>query len=133
MSLRLALLLAVAFPAAATAGPLTVAVGESWAFTVEDGQPVRAHRVKASSRPARGEIKASLTAIAGTTLTITNNSATSYRFRAELVGAKSGGRTCALPANMSPALEYWPQRAKAVRLSDFQATSGPGACPPANK
>jgi len=131
--LRATLLLwLLALPAAAAAEPLTVRLGESWAFSVKDGQPAGARRVKATARPRPGQIKATLTGLGGTSLTLTNNSAISYTFRATLVGAKAGARTCTLPANMKPALEYWPQRATAVRLSDFRATDDAGNCPPAN-
>ena len=120
-----------AFATAAAAQPLTIRAGESWAFSIRDGQPVRAHRVKPTAKPGRGEIKATLTSLAGTTLTLTNNSATSYSFRAELVGVRTrlAARTCTLPPNMKPALEYWPRKAAAVRLSNFRATNDPGTCP----
>jgi hypothetical protein len=130
--LRVPLLLCLAaFATAATAEPLTIRVGESWAFAIRDGQPVRAHRVKPAAKPGRGEIRASVTALGGTTMTLTNNSATSYTFRAELVGvrSKAAARTCTLPANSKPALEYGPQKAAAVRLSNFRATTAPGSCP----
>jgi len=130
---RASLLLCLfALPAAVAAQPLTIRVGESWAFSIKDGQPSAARRVKASAKPASGQIKATLTGFGGTSLTLTNNSATSYVFRATLVGAKAGARACTLPANMKPALEYWPQKATAVRLSDFRATNDAGNCPPAN-
>ena len=124
-------LLLLALPAAASAEPLTIRVGESWAFAVKDGEPVRARRVKASATPARGEIKATLTGLGGTSLTLTNRSSTSYTFRAVLVGvrAKIAPRTCTLPAGMKPALEYWPQKASAVRISRFRATTAAGSCP----
>ena len=132
MILRASFLLClVALPAAVAAQPLTIRVGESWAFTLKNGQPANARRVKAAAKPARGQIKATLTGLGGTSLTITNNSPTSYTFRAEIVGARSkaGARTCTLPANMKPALEYWPQKATAVRLGNFRATNEAGSCP----
>ena len=135
MMLRAPLFLCLlAIPAALAAEPLTIRVGESWAFAVKDGQPAGARRVKSAAKPARGQIKATLTGLGGTSLTLTNNSATSYTFRATLVGAtaKTGARTCTLPAGMKPALEYWPQKAAAVRLSDFRAADDTGNCPPAN-
>lgn len=130
--LRGLMLLLVAMPAAAAAQPLTIRVGESWAFAVEKGQPVRAHRVKAAAKPARGEIKAILISVAGTTMTLTNNSATSYTYRADLIGSSSkrSSRTCTLPADLQPSLEYWPLKAVAVRLGDFRATDKSGNCPP---
>jgi hypothetical protein len=128
------LLCALAVPTAAAAEPLTIRVGESWSFSVSNGQPVKAHRVKAGAKPASGEIKATVTALGGTTMTLTNNSRTSYTFRTQLVGASSSGgnRTCALPAGIKPTLEYWPQKAKAVRIGDFRPTNEAGSCPPGN-
>ena len=132
MILRTLLLLCLAaFATAATAEPLTIRVGESWAFSVRNGQPVGALDALA----VRGELGhrglAALTSLGGTTMTLTNNSATSYTFRAELVGvrSKAAPRTCTLPPNMKPALEYWPQKAAAVRLSNFRATTDAGSCP----
>jgi hypothetical protein len=39
-------------------------------------------------------------------------------------------RTCTLPANMLPTLEYWPQKATAVRIGEFRSSKEPGNCPP---
>ena len=132
MKLGLALLASLGLSTAAAAEPLTISVGESWAFSIVNGQPARAHRVKRDARPARGEIKATVTSLAGTTMTLTNNSATGYTYRAQLVGVRSKGsqRACKLPPNSVPSLEYWPHKAKAVRLSDFRATKDAGNCPP---
>ena len=127
--LRAAVLALVAVSTAASAAPLTVRMGESWAFAIEKGEPAHAHRVAANAKPARGEIKATLRAVAGTTLTLTNNSATAYTYRAQLVGTSAKARTCALPANMQPSLEYWPQKATAVILGDFKPTKDAGNCP----
>lgn len=132
--MRLALLIVagVVLSAAASAEPLTIRPGESWAFSLKGGDPVGAHKIKAADKPRRGEIKVTVTSLGGTSMTLTNNSATSYTFRAELVGtaARRAGRTCTLPPNMQPALEYWPQRASAVRIGEFHASKEPGNCPP---
>ena len=116
--------------AAATA-PLTIRTGESWAFSISNGQPVKAHRVEASAKPARGQITARVSAMAGTTMTLTNATGTAFTYRAELIGAsgKAPSRTCSLPATAQPVLEYWPQKASAVRIGEFRATKGAGACP----
>lgn len=133
--LRAALFLSLlAVPAMAAAEPLTIRTGESWTFSLRNGEPVKTRRVKASAKPARGEIRATLTSLGGTSLTLTNNSATGYTFRASLVGAKGKAttRTCTLPPGLNPVLEYWPQKASAVRIGNFRATSGAGSCPSAN-
>ena len=123
-------LIALAISTAAAAQPLTVKMGESWAFRVQSGEPAGAHRVSSATKPAKGEIKVSLSPMAGTTMTLTNNSGTGYTYRADLMGtAKPAGRTCTLPPNNQPTLEYWPRKATAVRLSDFKATTDSGACP----
>lgn len=118
----------LAAPAAAT--PLTIHPGESWVFTVERGQPTKARRVPSSVRAARGEVKASLITGLGTSMTLTNNSPVAHTFQAQLVGVSGPvkARTCTLPANGAPTLEYWPQKATAVRIGDFRATSDPGRC-----
>jgi hypothetical protein len=129
--LHFALLALAALSTAATAGPLTIRTGESWAFSVQNGQPVSGRRIPKAARPARGEIKASVNSLAGTTMTLTNATGTAYTYRAELVGAsgKATSRTCSLPATAQPVLEYWPQKATAVRLGDFRPAKGAGACP----
>ncbi|HET7316889.1 MAG TPA: hypothetical protein VFI88_05645 [Sphingomicrobium sp.] len=126
------LLLAVAtFSTAASAQPLTIHMGESWAFAVQHGQPVHAHRVKSSAKPEHGEIKATVTALAGTSMTLTNNSGTGYSYKAQLIGAsgKTSSRTCTLPPTAEPVLEYWPHKSTAVRLGNFQVAKGAGTCP----
>jgi hypothetical protein len=127
---RAAFLALAAISTAAPAAPLTIKMGESWAFAIENAQPAHAHRVASNAKPARGEIKATLRAVAGTTMTLTNNSATAFTYRAELVGTSAKARTCALPANNQPSLEYWPQKATAVILGDFKPTKDAGNCPP---
>jgi hypothetical protein len=61
-------------------------------------------------------------------MTITNNSPQGYTFQAQLIGADGKAvnvRACGLPANNQAALESWPQKAAAVRISDFKpATNG---------
>ena len=130
---RLAILgaAAAAVAAPAAAAPLTVRVGESWAFALYKGEPVRERRVSAATAPAAGEIKVTVSALAGTTMTLTNNSTFSYTFVAELVGvpaARAGKRTCTLPPKL-PTIEYWPVRAAAVRLSNFRVATKGGTCP----
>ncbi len=130
---RFALIALAAIAASpAAAAPFTIRVGESWAFAIEKGQPVRARKVTPASRPAAGEIKATLSAMAGTTMILTSNSATSYTFVAELVGAplgKSAKRTCTLLPRR-PTIEYWPVKAAAVRIGTFKAAPDDGgSCP----
>lgn len=123
-------LTAVAFTTAAFAEPLTIHMGESWAFQVKNGEPVHAHKITQSAKPARGEIGATVGAMAGTTMTLINNSGTGYTYRAELIGApKATGRTCTLPATNQPTLEYWPQKSSAIRLSGFKSAPNGGSCP----
>jgi hypothetical protein len=117
---------------AAAAAPLTIKTGETWMFELAKGEPVRARRVNASANPARGEIKASVTSLMGTTMTIVNNSPVSYTYRAQLlgvVGKVPAARTCTLPGGAKPSLEFWPARATAVRIGSFKRADADGNCP----
>jgi hypothetical protein len=121
---------AVVAAAPAAAAPLTVLAGESWVFSIQRGEPVRARRVKAGARLSAGQIKVTVIAGLGTTMTVINNSRTAYTFRAQPVGAPNAkSRTCTLPANSIPVLEYWPVKAKAVRIGTFRAANPDGKCP----
>jgi hypothetical protein len=120
----------VAAPAPAIAAPLTVKTGETWLFSLDHGDPVRAHKVDATTKPAKGEVKVAVRALFGTTMTISNNSAQGYTFKAELIGADgkaATAKTCTLPAKNQPALESWPQKAVAVRIGTFKPANG-GVC-----
>lgn len=117
-------------PTAASAQPLTIRMGESWAFHVRNGEPAEAHKIALVTKPARGEIKATVGAMAGATMTLTNNTGIGYTYRADLIGSsKPTGRTCTLPPTNQPTLEYWPQKASAIRLSDFRPAAKGGSCP----
>ena len=112
------------------AEPLTVHVGENWLFAIDQGEPVRARKVEATAAPAKGEVKVSVRALLGTMMTITNNSAQGYAFKAELIGADGKAvtaRTCTLPPGNQPTLESWPQKAVVVRIGDFKPANG-GRC-----
>ena len=126
----LALLLIVAAPVSAK--PLTVRMGETWVFTVAHGQPANARKVAAPTKPAAGEIKVTVQSLMGTTVTVTNNSRFDYAYRAVLVlpGGKAGpAKSCAVPANGRLAMEHWPRRVAAVRLSDFMPAPAGSLCP----
>ena len=110
---------------AALAASLSVQPGESWLFRVANGQPASAHRVEPTATPAPGEIRLTVKRMMGTTVTMLNNSAQAYTYRATLVGADGKAivaRSCVLPANNRLAMESWPQVAVAVRVGDFKPT-----------
>ena len=90
MRLAAALLLLATVPAQAAG--LTIRTGETWFFTVEDGEPANARLVTASAKIPKGQIKASVRALGGTSMVVTNNSPIAYTFRAELL---SGGKATA--------------------------------------
>jgi hypothetical protein len=115
----------------ADAAPLTVRTGESWVFTIRNGEPANARKVAASVKPASGQVMVTVRAVMGTMMVITNNSAVAYNFRAELLsgGKALSARSCTLPANARPALEQWPQKADAVRISKFRPAAKDGSCP----
>jgi hypothetical protein len=125
----LAALLLVAASSANAQG-LTVRTWESWVFTVRNGEPANTRKVDAEAKPAPGQIMVTARALFGTNMIVTNNSATAYTFRAELLqgGKAIATRPCDLPANAQPILEQWPQKADAVRISHFQGAPRGGRC-----
>jgi hypothetical protein len=112
------------------AAPLTVKTGETWVFTVKDGQPASARKVASAAKPAKGQIMVAVRAMMGTTMIVTNNSPVAYTFRAELLqgGKAVAPRPCTLPANAKPIFEQWKEKAEAVRLSAFKRASADGLC-----
>jgi hypothetical protein len=113
------------------ARPLVVATGESWIFSIENGQPSRARRVAPTAKPRPGEVHVSVRAMMGTMMAISSNNPVAYTFRAELLGTEGAGtvRACTLPAYGRPALESWPKPATGVRLSNFKPAPAGGSCP----
>ena len=128
MKLLFAALLLSAAPAQAAG--LTVRTGETWTFTVKNGEPAQARKVTASAKIPKGWIKVAVRAMLGTAMTVTNNSPIAYTFRAELLkdGKATAARPCTLPANARPIFEQWEQKADAVRISDFKAAGSDGHC-----
>jgi len=128
MKAALMLLLLVAAPV--QAAPLTVKTGETWIFTIRNGEPAKARKVTPSARIAKGQIKVSVRALMGTTMSVTNNSPIAYTFRAELLqgGNVVAPRPCTLPANARPIFEQWKEKADAIRIGNFTAASAGGRC-----
>ena len=128
MRAAVALLLLAAAPA--QAAPLTVKTGETWVFTVKDGQPASARKVASSAKPAKGQIVVAVRAMMGTTMIVTNNSPVAYTFRAELLrGGKSlASRPCTLPAGGKPIFDQWQEKADAVRIGAFKVSKADGLC-----
>jgi hypothetical protein len=134
MSVRmtaLVLLSLLAAPAAAQSPGLTINTGESWMFAISRGQPVRARKVKPTVKPPPGQVLVTLKAMMGTSLSITSNNRQSFTYKAELIGADKPVpvRSCTLPANGRMSFEHWPQKANAVRISDFKVARKDGSCP----
>ena len=134
MSVRmtaLVLLSLLAAPAAAQSPGLTVKTGESWMFAISRGQPVRARKVKPTVKPPPGQVLVTLKAMIGTSLSITSNTRQSCTYKAELIGADKPVpvRSCTLPDNGRMSFEHWPQKANAVRISDFKVARKDGSCP----
>lgn len=129
MKWLLAMLLLLA-PVAAQAKPLTVKVGESWAFQIKGGDPVKARKVASSAKPAKGEIMVTVKSFLGIMLTAVNGTGRGWTFKAELIskGTASPARTCTLPASTTPTMEQWQGKpAEAVRISRFRPAKG-GNC-----
>lgn len=128
MKLRFATIAAIAVSISdpTWAAALTIRTGESWVFVVRNGEPAKARKVAASTKPKRGEVVASVNSLMGTTMTLVGNVPVSYTFRAELLGVAGGkpgaARTCALPANGRLVMENWPAKAQAVRIGKFRPT-----------
>ena len=87
MKLVAILLLLAAAPSQAAG--LTIPVGETWLFTIKNGEPAKARKVAPSATVPRGQIKVAVRAMFGTKMTVTNNSPIAYTFQAELI---SGGK-----------------------------------------
>jgi len=123
---------AIGFAAAsvAQAAPLTVQTGESWVFTIKDGQPANPHKATASAKPEKGELMVTVRALFGTTMFVTNNSKVAYTYKAELLsnGKTTAARSCTLPATGRPVMEQWEQKSDGVRISDFRASGTEGRC-----
>jgi hypothetical protein len=128
MKLIAALLLIAAVPAQAAG--LTVRSGETWLFTIRNGEPAQARKVTPSAKIGKGQIKVSVRPILGTAMTVTNNSPIAYTFRAELIsgGKATLARSCTLPAKARPVFEQWEQKAEAVRISNFKVAGADGRC-----
>ena len=121
----------VTAPVAAQSPGLTVKTGESWMFAISRGQPVRARKVKPTVKPPAGQVVVTLRAMLGTSLSISSNSRQAYTYKAELIGAGKAVpvRSCTLPANGRVSFEHWPEKADAVRISDFKIARQDGSCP----
>ena len=128
MKLLAALLLFAAAPVQAAG--LTARTGETWIFTVKNGEPANARRVTPSARIPKGQIKVSVRAMLGTAMTVTNNSPIAYNFNAELISAGKAtvARSCTLPPNARPSFEQWQQKAEAVRIGGFKIAAADGTC-----
>ena len=128
MKLAAALLLLAAAPAQAAG--LTVRTGETWFFTIKDGEPANARLVTASAKIPKGQIMASVRALGGTSMVVTNNSPIAYTFRAALLsgGKATAARSCTLPANARPTFEQWQEKAEAVRIGGFKPATADGRC-----
>lgn len=126
--LGLLLALGLAAPAVAQDAPLaglTVKLGESWIFKVQDGQPAEARMATAGEQPGEGEILVTLADQKGRLMKMINNSPTPYNYRAFITSkpGKAGKRTsvCTLMSNRRAALENWSDRFPAIRIADFTA------------
>jgi hypothetical protein len=102
---------------------LTIMMGETWIFHIENGQPAGARRAGADEKPGEGEIRVTLDRRGGATMTVINNSEEWYNYRA-FISAKpghKGNRTsvCTLGAGGWPMVEHWPEPFPAIRIADF--------------
>ncbi len=128
--MRFAAALLLLATAPAQAAGLTVRTGETWFFTIKDGEPANARRVSPSAKIPKGQIKVAVRPLLGTSMVVTNNSPIAYSFRAELLleGKAILARSCTLPANARPTFEQWQEKAEAVRIGSFKPASADGRC-----
>ena len=134
MFARAALIASIAFlpaPAVAQSAGLTVKPGETWVFNIFRGQPSKARKVNPSTKAAPGQVVVTARTMMGTSLTISSNNPVAYTYKAELIGAGKSvaARSCALPADNKLSFEHWPERATAIRLSNFKPAPKGGNCP----
>ena len=129
-AISLALFAMLAASPAAAQG-LTVKTGETWIFEIEKGQPVRARKVEAATKPGKGQVQVAVRSALGTAMSIGGQVPVSYNFRTQLIVNDKlvAKRACILPANNKPAFEFWPEKAEAVRISDFKPAPKGGNCP----
>jgi hypothetical protein len=120
-----------ASPLAAKSPGLTIKPGETWEFALSKGQPVAARKTSPTTDPREGRIRVTLRSMMGTTLTIVSNIPRPYTYTAELIGGTRTvpARSCTLPAGGRLSFENWPQKADAVRLSNFRPSKREGSCP----
>ena len=100
-------------------------------FNIFRGQPSKARKVNPSTKAAPGQVVVTARTMMGTSLTISSNNPVAYTYKAELIGADKPVpvRSCTLPANGRMSFEHWPQKANAVRISDFKVARKDGSCP----
>ena len=115
----------------AVAAPLTIKTGESWTFSIGNGDPAGARKVAATAKPAKGQIMVSVRRLMGTSMIVTNNSGKAYVFQAQLLkhGKAIAAKSCTLPAKPDPMLEQWEQQVDAVRIGQFKPAPKDGSCP----
>jgi hypothetical protein len=118
-------------PLEAKSPGLTIKTGETWEFALSKGQPVAARKISPTTNPREGRIRVTLRSMMGTTLTIVSNNPRPYTYTAELIGGSKPvpARSCTLPADGRLSFENWPQKAEAVRLSNFRPAKREGSCP----
>ncbi|MDF7777584.1 hypothetical protein P1X14_20175 [Sphingomonas sp. AOB5] len=124
----LALLLIAPLAAAQDAAPqdqpgLIVRAGESWIFSIKDGQPADPRKVADDAKPAKGELMVTLDIAGATVMTVANNDEGWWNYRAFIVvkPGHKGNRTstCTLMNGGREAFEQWPEAIAAIRLADF--------------
>jgi hypothetical protein len=116
--------------APAQSAGLTVRTGETWFFTIKNGEPANARRVSPSSKIPKGQIKVAVRPLMGTSMVVTNNSSIAYTYNAELIvgDETTATRSCTLPANARPSFEQWKEKADAVWIGGFKVATADGRC-----
>jgi hypothetical protein len=96
-------------------------MGETWIFSLANGQPANAHAAPPGSKPGPNELMVSLKPQIGSTMIVTNNTDRFLNYRATII-APNGERptsVCTLMSGGRAGFENWHGNIAAIRLSDF--------------
>jgi hypothetical protein len=112
---------------------LLVKMGETWAFQIEKGQPVKVRASKEGDTLAPGEVQVSLSNSTGTLMTVKNNAGTWLNYKAFMTPkeGKKGTPTsvCTVMSQGRMGVEMWPYAIPAIRITEFiPAAEGEMVC-----
>jgi hypothetical protein len=112
---------------------LLVKMGETWAFQIEKGQPVKVRASKEGDTLVPGEVQVSLSNSNGSMMTVKNNAGTWLNYKAFMTPkeGKKGTPTsvCTVMSQGRMGIEMWPFTIPAIRVTEFTpAAEGEMVC-----